>query len=465
MKLQSTLAVILTTILALGGLCLQNVNAQTIGSSELETVREAYKRDNPQTKALQNSISNENNLSKLALNREFQGEIDHYFKYKVDVKGVTDQKKSGRCWMFTSMNVLRPSIMEKYDIAEFDFSHNYLYFWDILEKSNLFLENVIATKDFPMDDREVSTFFSSPVNDGGVWNLYYNIAKKYGVVPKSIMPETAHSNGTARMASIINERLRKGGMELRDMDDNEKQLREAKLDILQDIYKVLAMCLGEPPTEFTWRYKDSKGEIKALENYTPLQFYKEITPADYSPENYIMIMNDPIREYYQVYEIKNYRNAHEGINWTYLNLPFEDIEKAALASIKGNEAMYVSCDVAKYYNSTTGISDKNMYNYDMLFDIDLDMNKKDRILSRQSGSSHAMALIACDVDANDNPIKWEFENSWGATAGNKGYITFTNDWFREYLFRIVIHTEYLDEKALEAAKSEPILLPVWDYMF
>lgn len=440
---------------------------QTIGSAELIELQKSFVLD-PSSKAIQNVLTNDANIKTNALNREMQGKIDHYFKYKVAVKGITDQKKSGRCWMFTSLNVIRPTIAKKYGVKEFEFSHNYLYFWDMLEKSNLFLENMIKTASRDMDDREVVFYFSSPVNDGGVWNLYYNVASKYGLVPAEVMPETEHSNNTSQMVSLLNERLRKGGMDIRKEAAKGKDttaLRQVKKQTLKDVYRILSLCLGQPTTEFTWRYKTDSGQIKSLENYTPMQFYKEVVPEQYAPENYVMIMNDPTREYYKIYEIQNYRNTYEGLNWKYLNLPSADIKKAALLSIKANEAMYASCDVGKQIQVDAGLLDPDLYDYNSLFGVDFKMDKKDRILSRQSGSSHAMALVACDVDDKENPIKWQFENSWGAKAGHEGYLTFTDKWFGEYMFRIVINNKYLDAKALKTLKTEPILLPVWDYMF
>lgn len=448
-------------------LACSGVFAQNITDKDLQEIQGSFKKD-AATKAIQNVLTNDKNIKENALNRNLQGQIDHYFKYKVNVKGITDQKSSGRCWMFTSMNVLRPQIMEKYHLSNFDFSHNYLYFWDIFEKSNLFLENIISTVEKPMDDRAVTEYFKSPVNDGGVWNLYYNAAQKYGVVPQEVMPETAHSNNTNQMVNLINEKLRMGGFTLREMAQQgkkAKELRTEKNNILKDVYRILALCLGEPPHQFTWRYTDKDGNIKELANYTPKQFYEEITPADYSPENYIMIMNDPTREYYKIYDIDNYRNTQEGINWVYLNLPNEDIKIAALASIKNNEAMYASCDVGKQSNTQTGILDPGMYDYESLLGVKLQMDKKTRILTRQSGSSHAMTLVGCDTDQNDKPVKWEFENSWGSSAGHNGYLTFTDKWFDEYMFRIVIHKKYLNEKAIQALKGKPIHLPVWDYMY
>ena len=441
--------------------------AQSISDKDLQEIQSSFKKD-AATKAIQNVLTGDKNIRANALNHELQGKIDHFFKYRVNVKGITDQHSSGRCWMFTSMNVLRPVVMEKYNINSFDFSHNYSYFWDIFEKSNLYLENIIATVDRPMDDRTVVEYFKNPVGDGGVWNLYYNIATKYGVVPQSVMPETEHSNNTSQLLSIINEKLRLGGYTMREMAANGKKakdLQQEKLSVMKDIYRILALCLGEPPHQFTWRYVTKNGEVKELKNYTPQQFYQEITPANYSPEDYIMIMNDPTREYYKVYEIENYRNSVEGINWIYLNLPNEDIKAAALKSIKNNEAMYTSSDVGKQFNRESGILDPSMFDYESLLGVKLHMDKKARILTRQSGSAHAMTLVACDTDENDKPIKWEFENSWGPNAGHSGYLTFSDKWFDEYMFRVVIRKQYLNEKALKALKTKTVKLPMWDYMF
>jgi bleomycin hydrolase len=422
---------------------------------------------NASTQAIQNAITNSESIRELSLNRSKIGTTDHYFKYRVDVKGITDQENSGRCWMFTSMNTIRPNVMKKFNLKAFDFSHNYNYFWDMFEKSNLFLENIIATGKRDMDDREVVTYFKAPVNDGGVWNSFYNVAKKYGVVPAEIMPETKVSNKTREIGRLLNEKLRGEGYKLRLLvaeKASAKKIEEAKVEALKSVYRMLALSLGEPPVTFEWRFKDSEGKISKSKTYTPQEFLEEIAPG-YADIEMVMIMNDPTREYYKVYEIKNYRNVSEGVNWTYLNLPNEEIKKFALASIKNNEAMYASCDVGKQHNRKTGVMDVNTYDYASLFGVEFDMDKKARILTRQSGSSHAMALIGVDVDENEKPVKWEFENSWGASSGHNGYITFTDEWFDAYMFRVVINKKYLDEKAKKASESKPIELPVWDYMF
>ena len=440
--------------------------AQTIDKASLKEIQDSFVKD-PSTVALQNILTHNKDIKTLAQNYKEDGAVDHYFKYRVDVKGITNQFSSGRCWMFTSMNVLRPTVMKKYNLKEFDFSHNYCFFWDQFEKSNLFLENVIATADKDFLDQAVAFFFKAPVGDGGVWNLFYDVAEKYGVVPQSVMPETEHSNNTSQMAGVIKEVLRTGGWKLREAVNSgapKGDVEKLKIEVLKDVYRVLALCLGEPPTEFTWRYKTAAGEICEIKT-TPLEFYRGIIPADYNPDNYVMIMHDPTRDYYKVYDIDSYRNTYEGVNWVYLNLPLEEIKPAALASIKNNTPMYVSCDVGKQQKRAEGILSTENYDYESLFGIKLDMDKKARILTRQSGSTHAMTLIGCDTDTNDVPVKWEFENSWGPQSGNHGYVTFTDKWFDEYLFRIVVERKYLSPKALKALKTKPVQLPAWDYMF
>ncbi len=438
-----------------------------VTSSELNDIRNSYKSD-VSTRALRNAIQSNKSLKELALNRDVTGTVDHTFKYKVDGNNsITDQHQSGRCWMFTAMNVFRPNVVEKYNLSNFDFSHNYNYFWDIFEKSNLFLENMVTLANGKMDDRALVTLLKAPINDGGVWNHFYNVAKKYGVVPKSVMPETVHSENTSQMISILNERLRKGAYDIRTAAAKrvkKVELQKLKKDVLKDVYRVLALCLGEPPVKFDWKYTDEDGEVKVIKDLTPQKFFASIAPDNYSPDNYIMVMNDPTRPYYKVYDIDNYRNNVEGVNWKYLNLPNADIKNAAIASIKDNEAMYISCDVGKQLNMKEGVMAMDMYDYESLLGIDLSMDKKGSILTRQSGSAHAMTLVAVDTDENGKSTKWQVENSWGMT-GYKGYLTFTDEWFDKYIFRVVLKKEYLNEKAIEALKGRAVKLPIWDYMF
>ena len=454
-------------------------NAQSIGEQELAQIKRSFVKD-AHTTAVQNILLGDANIKNKTKDLSKVNEVDHFFKYRVDVKGITDQKSSGRCWMFTSMNALRPTAQKKYEYNRFDFSHNYNYFWDIFEKANLYLENIIRTAGKEITDEEVVWYLKSPVADGGVWNLFYNLGEKYGVVPQEVMPETVHSNNTGQLLSTLNRYLKKAGWDIRQLyaqktanvkKNNKKAqeelastMKEAKIAALKDVYRVLALCLGEPPTEFTWKYKNNKGEVVTVKS-TPKEFYAGLVPENYNPETFIMVMNDPTREYYKVYDIANYRNTIEGINWVYLNLPNDVIKEAVLKSIKANEPLYASCDVGKESDSRAGVCNPDMYDYESLLGINFDMDKKARILTRYSGSSHAMLIMACDTDENDKPVKWQFENSWGAGSGHGGYLTFTDKWFDEYMFRIVINKKYLGQKEIEAAAQTPIVLPAWDYMW
>ncbi|MCK5822589.1 MAG: C1 family peptidase [Bacteroidales bacterium] len=436
----------------------------TISTEMLKQIKQSYKKTS-HSQALTNAISN-NNLNSLALNRENINQVDHYFKYKVKVKGITDQKSSGRCWMFSGLNVLRPKVIEKYNLNNFEFSKSHLFFWDQLEKANLFLEIIIKTANKPIDDRTVQWAFKYPINDGGVWNSLANLLEKYGAVPKSAMSETHSSNNTRYMGKILNTKLREQGLELREMIANKTKANKVeirKVEMLGDIYKILAYNMGEPPTEFTWRYTNAKDSTSEEKTYTPKSFLKEV--LDVNLNDYVLLMDDPSRPYNKLYEIQYDRNVQEGKNWVYINIPASEIKKFALESIKNNEAMYFSCDVGKQLNKDAGLLSIDNYDYSSLYNIDFGMNKKERILSRQSGSSHGMVLVGVDVDKSENPTKWLIENSWGIKAAHNGYLTATDKWFDEYMFRVVVDKKFVDAKTLKILKQEPTLLPPWDPMF
>jgi bleomycin hydrolase len=421
---------------------------------------------NQDNNALTNAISN-NDAKKLAVNRQNIGKTDFFYKYKVDVKGITDQKSSGRCWMFTGLNILRPKLIKNYNLSSFEFSTNYLYFYDLLEKSNLFIEGILSSSDKPMDDKTVEWFFKNPIGDGGVWNSLTNLVQKYGLVPKEVMPETNSSENTAALQKILSTKLREFGLEIRSLKENkntDEKIRERKVSMLSDIYKILVYNLGKPPKEFMWRYQNKDNIVSPLKKYTPSSFLSESLPGlDFN--DYILLMNDPSRPFYKLYEIEYDRNVMEGRNWLYINLPVEDIKKFALASIKNNEAMYFSCDVGKQLNSDAGLLSLANYDYESLYGVKFGMNKKDRIITFESGSSHGMALVAVDVDEKEKPTKWMVENSWGANSGHNGYLAITDDWFNEYMFRVVILKKFIDPKTLEILKQTPTKLPPWDPMF
>jgi bleomycin hydrolase len=285
---------------------------------------------------------------------------------------------------------------------------------------------------------------------------------KYGVVPREVMPETFQSENTSQMAMILKWKLREYALELRTLKANKAM--ERKEAMLTEIYRILVECLGVPPTEFEWTRYDKSGKAVSTKKYTPKSFYEEYIGDDLE-NNYIMVMNDPSREYGKVYEIEYDRHVYDGENWLYINLPIERVKELAIASIKDNTAMYFSCDVGKFMDRKKGTLDVKNMDYASLFRTEFPMDKKQRIQTFSSGSSHAMTLIAVDLDEAGQPKKWMVENSWGASSGYQGNLIMTDEWFNEYMFRVVIEKKYVPADIMKMLEQKPIMLPSWDPMF
>ena len=407
-----------------------------ISAEMLAKISDRYE-GNAADKALRNALAT-TPINTLAMNAENAAMIDTHFSDKVRTKGITDQKSSGRCWLFTGLNVLRAKMIDKYELPGMEFSQNYLFFYDQLEKANLFLQGVIDTKDLPFEDRKVDWLFSNPLSDGGQFTGVSNLITKYGLVPAEAMPETYQSDNTSQMANLLKLKLREYGLELREAPKSKVQ--DMKIRQLSEIYRMLALCLGEPVQEFEWTRCDKNNNIVSRKKYTPKSFYDEFIGEDLE-NNYVMIMNDPCREYGKVYEI-DYRHVYDGHNWLYINLPIERIKEMAIASIKDNTAMYFSCDVGKFANSKKGVLDINNFDYESLMGVTFGMDKKERLQTHASGSSHAMTLIAVDI-VEGKPVKWMVENSWGPASGYQGNYIMTDEWFNEYMFRLVVEKKYV----------------------
>ena len=437
-----------------------------ISAELLEEISKGYEHD-ADDRAIRNALAG-TSIATLAINAENASMIDTHFSDRVRTKGITDQKSSGRCWLFTGLNVLRAKMIDKYELPGMEFSQNYLFFYDQLEKANLFLQGVIDTKGLPFEDRKVDWLFSNPLSDGGQFTGVSNLIVKYGVVPAEAMPETFQSDNTSQMATLMKLKLREDGLALRDAaasGASAKKLQKMKVEQLSEIYRMLALCLGEPVKEFEWTRCDKDNNIVSRKTYTPKSFYDEFIGEDLE-NNYVMIMNDPCREYGKVYEIDYDRHVYDGHNWLYINLPVERIKEMAIASIKDNTAMYFSCDVGKFYDRKKGVLDIANFDYESLMGVTFGMDKKQRVQTHASGSSHAMTLIAVDVcPESGKPVKWMVENSWGPASGYKGCLIMTDEWFNEYMFRLVVEKKYVPADVLEMLNQEPELLPAWDPMF
>ncbi len=453
-------------LLCLGGALMAQQNGG-ISADMMQQMKKTYS-GNASDKALRNIMVN-NSPAKMAVNFDNNRAFNSHFSNRVEGRAVTDQKSSGRCWMFTGMNVLRNKAIRKFDLpSDFQFSQAYTFFYDQLEKSNLFLQAVIDTYKKDWSDQEVIWLFQNPLSDGGQFTGVANLIDKYGLVPSDVMPETYNTNNTSSITGLIKLKLREDGLELRQMAAEKKmtaeKLNKRKTEMLSEIYRMLALTFGEPPAEFTWEQKNAKGETVSTETYTPMSFYEKYAKQDFS--KYYMVMNDPTREYYKVYEIQYDRHVYDGQNWRYLNLPMQDIAPMCIASIKDSTMMYFSCDVGKFLDRDKGFMDMNNYDYESLFGTKFGMNKEQRVRTFASGSSHAMTLCAVDLDKDGKPLKWMVENSWGPSYGYQGNLIMTNDWFNEYMFRVVLEEKYIPANLLTMLKTQkPIMLPAWDPMF
>ena len=450
--------------------CVLTLQAQTKDGGIDAQMMQQIQKDGltKSNRALSNAIAT-NSIDDLARNFRNAGPVDTYFSIETPKQNIQDQKSSGRCWLFTGLNVLRANFARRHkDSLKVEYSHVYLSFYDQLEKANLMLQNVIDNAGKPLDDPRVQFFFKNPISDGGTFCGVSDLVEKYGVVPMEVMPETYSAENTSRMAKIVSSKLREYGLELRKMVAEKKAkatIKARKTEMLGSIYRILVLSLGEPVKTFTFAFKDKNGkQIGKAKTYTPQEFYKETVGGPLNG-TFIMAMNDPRRPYYKTYEIEYDRHTYDGHNWKYVNLPMEDIAKMAIASLKDSTKMYTSYDVGKQLDRKRGYLDLDNYDYGTLFGTTFPMNKAERIATFDSGSTHAMTLTAVDLDENGQPKKWKVENSWSASYGQNGYLIMSNPWFNEYTFRLVVDNKYVPENIMKAAQQKPIMAVPEDPLF
>ena len=458
-----------TIIAALALTIALQADAQTQGSITPEMLAKIQKEQ--KLTAADNALANAiaaNAIDDLAKNRKAAHQLDTHFSIETPEQSITNQKSSGRCWMFSGMNVLRADFARRTDSLRVDFSQAYLFFYDQLEKANLFLQGVVNTAKKPIDDPQVQFFFKSPINDGGTFCGVADLTEKYGLVPKQVMPESFSSDNTSKMASLLKSRLREDGLTLRKMVAEGKKnadIEKAKTGMLATIYRMLALTIGEPPTEFTYAHVDKKGNsVGETKTYTPQEFYKEVVGEKLNG-TFIMAMNDPRRPYYKTYEVELDRHTYDGHNWKYINLPMDDIEQMAIASLKDGKKMYSSYDVAKMLDRKRGYGDTENFDYGSLLGTSFNMTKAERISTFDSGSTHAMTLTAVDLDKDGKATKWKVENSWGADWGQKGCMIMSDRWVREYMFRLVIDKKYVPETILKQYEQKPTMITYDDPLF
>ena len=453
-------------LLSSGGMMAQSAAGGI--SPEMLAKIEKSQGQRPADKALFNAIAS-NKIDDLARNFANQGDIDTHFSVETPKQSIHDQKSSGRCWMFSGLNVLRSDFAKTHaDTLAVEFSHDYLFFYDQLEKANLMLQGVIDTAKKPIDDTRVQFFFKNPLNDGGTFCGVSDLAFKYGLVPKSVQPETFSAENTSRMSALVSSKLREYGLELRKMVAAGKKaeaVRQRKTDMLATVYHMLSLTLGEPVKQFTYAFQGKDGKtVGEAKTYTPKEFY-DATVGHKLNGSFIMVMNDPRRPYHKTYEVEYDRHTYDGTNWKYLNLPMDEIARLAIASLKDGRKMYSSYDVGKQLDRKRGYLDLANYDYASLFGTTFGMDKADRIATFDSGSTHAMTLTAVDLDKDGNPLKWKVENSWGPSYGQAGCLVMTNAWFNEYMFRLVVRNEYVPEQLLKEYSQKPLMVMPEDPLF
>ena len=430
-----------------------------ISEKQLEELSDAYLR-NEKARVVRNALT-ENDIA--VISKTLSGKAENPNLFSIDIKTlpVCDQMQSGRCWLFSSLTILREMMAKKYKIKDqFEFSQNYLAFYDKLEKINYFLETIIAEAETPLNSEMMRYLLQVAIGDGGQWDMMVALVKKYGLCPKTAMPETYQSSHTFRMNGLINTRLRKFAHDIKKAE--KKEIPAMKEACLKECYGLLCDCFGVPPKSFTFEYYDEKDKYHAHSGVTPLELYKDYLQTDL--DDYIGIINGPTEDkpFYQTYTVKYLGNVAGTENEVFfLNLPMKDFKDLILKQLKDNEIVWFGCDCGKDGDRKNGLWDDQSFDYEHTFDMDLSMNKQQMLDTRESAMNHAMVLTGVNLVKN-KPTRWKIENSWGDKVADKGYYTCSDTWFDKYVFEAVVNRKYLNKKQQAAAKKKPVVLDPWD---
>lgn len=420
------------------------------------------------SRVIENTVT-KNGVRNASFNWHSIQDNDPHFSIDLKTGDVADQKQSGRCWMFAALNTMRHEMQQKYNLPDdFELSQSYQFFWDKFEKANYFYENVLKTAHKATDSRKVAWLMAEPQNDGGQWDMLCALIEKYGVMPKSAMPESFNSNNSRGIDSVLNNKLRHDAVILRKMV-NEDHASQDELDakrttMLNEVYRMLAYAFGEPSTHFDFEYRTKKdNEYHRDANLTPREFFKKY--IGWNLDDYVSIIQAPTadKKYHKTYTIDMLGNVVGGRQIKHLNLPMDEFKDLAIKQLKHGESVWFGSDVVQYSETKLGIMALNTYDYNALFDMDLDMTKADALDYGQSMMDHAMVLTGVDI-VDGKPTKWKVENSWGNKVGHKGYFVMSDDWMDKYCYQIVINKKYLSDKQRKAQAQDPIVLKPWDPM-
>ena len=434
-----------------------------VTKSQIEEFRKSFDSD-PSATVAQNAVSNAD-LSTLALRRDLVQDMDFSFSTKLDDWNATNQRRSGRCWLFATLNLFRVGAMRKMNVKKFEFSQAHIHFWDKLERANHFLEAILETSDRPVDDRTIHFLLSDPIGDGGQWNMATNLIRKHGLVPMSAYPESHSSSNTRSMNTVLKDILRTTASEIRKILDDggsNNEARRHKEGRMKDIWRVLCIHLGTPPEKFDWQWRDKDNEFHRKGTMTPLEFVDEYVEVDW--EEYICIVNDPRNEYYRTYTVDFLQNVAGGPPVVYLNVPSNEMKDITQRLLEDGTPVWMGCDVGKNMARKRGLWDAELYDLKGLYGIQFGMEKADRLRFGQTMMTHAMLFTGVDV-VDGKPRRWRVENSWGSEdSGEKGFYTMNDNWYDEHMFEIAAPKDYLTDEMKSGLKGDPIVLPAWDPM-
>lgn len=413
------------------------------------------------------NVITQTDLDVAALDRDLVNRIDHTYSELIKTGKATSQGKTGRCWIFAGLNTLRIGALRKLELDEFELSQTYLMFWDKLEKANYFLENIIETSDEAIDSRIIMWLLANIVPDAGQWDMFVNLVRKYGVIPKKFMPETRSSMDSKSMNSRLVELLRECARDLRRMKKsgvNLDEMRREKQKMLENVYRILRIHLGTPPSSFYWEWRDKNGEFHRRGLITAKGFLEEY--IDFDLKSMVCLINSPTEDkpYNRMYTVQYLGNVVGGTGVRYLNVPIELMKEIAVKMIKKGGPVWFGADAGKMRNRELGVFDTGIYDYEMLYGIRFGLSKADRLDYGQSKMTHAMVFTGVDLDEGGKPRRWRVENSWGTEIGDEGFYTMSDEWFDEYVYEVMVDRKYLPLNLLEVLETEPTVLKPWDPM-
>jgi bleomycin hydrolase len=436
-----------------------------ICKEELDAFQQAFEAE-PRYRTAMNAVT-KTSVKAVALDRRAVVRTNHTFSHVVKAGAATMQNQSGRCWMFAGLNLFRMKAAETMNLEDFELSQNYPMFWDKLEKSNYFLESILQTLDEPTDGRLISWLVQYPIQDGGQWDMFVNLVKKYGVVPKEVMPETESSSASGLMNDRITNKLREYAAQLRaahKAGESVDALKARKSRMLEEVYRMLCIHLGEPPKEFLWQWRDKDKAFHRDGVLTPHQFYEKHIGHDLDDMVCLIHCPQAAKQYNTLYTINYLGNVVGGEIIRYLNVEVDVMKRAAIDMIKDGKPVWFGCDVGKMFDRDLGAMDLDILDFEGVYGVEFGMDKAARLDYGASLMTHAMVFTGVDLDENDRPTKWRVENSWGDKNGDKGFMVMTDPWFEEYNYEVVVERKYVPAEILKLLDGEPVGLPPWDPM-